>query len=83
MAETDETVVVIPVILEVAEVKLPVTVRVPIHVRHPVVTVAVNGMYGVPSFFTENNSGHSLYFILSLPAVRQTLTLISMPHRLI
>jgi hypothetical protein len=68
VAETNEAVVVIPVILEVAEVEVPVTVRVPIHVRHPVITVVVSGMYGTPSFFTENNAGHSLYFILSLDA---------------
>jgi len=66
VAETEKTVVIIPVILKVAEVEVPVTVRIPIHVRHPVVTVVVSGMCGAPSFFTENNAGHSLYFILSL-----------------
>lgn len=44
MAETEKTVIVIPVILEVAKVELPVTVRIPIHVRHPVVTVVVSGI---------------------------------------
>ena len=83
MAETNKTVVVIPVILEVAEIELPIPVRVPIHVRHPVVTVVVSGMYGVPYFFPENNSGYYLYFILIMSAVKQTLTLISAPHRLI
>lgn len=68
MAETDKTVIVIPVILKVAEVEVPVTVRIPIHVRHPVVTVVISDMYGVPSIFTENNPSHSLYFILSLYA---------------
>ena len=47
MAEANENVVGIPVILEVTEVELPVTVRVTIHVRHPV--VAVSAMYDVPS----------------------------------
>ena len=42
VAEAEETVVIVPVILEVAEVELPVTVRVAVHVRHPVVAVGVH-----------------------------------------
>lgn len=76
MAEAKQTVVVVPVILEVAKVEVPVAVRVPIDIRHPVVTVGASSMYGMPSFFTGNSTSHSLYFILSL-------LLISTPHRLI
>jgi hypothetical protein len=41
VAEAQNNVVGIPVILEVAEVELEVTVRVSVHVRHPVVAVGV------------------------------------------
>jgi hypothetical protein len=47
VAEAEQHVVGIPLILEVTEVELPVTVRVAIHVRHPVVTVSA--MYDAPS----------------------------------
>lgn len=68
MAETEQTVVVIPIILKVTEIEVPVTVRVPIHVRHPVVTVGASSMHGVPSFLTRDNTSHPLYFILNLDA---------------
>lgn len=51
MAEADQAVVGIPLILEVTEVELPVTVRVAIHVRYPVVTVSA--MYDAPSISLE------------------------------
>ncbi|MBI4812002.1 hypothetical protein HY798_00920 [Candidatus Falkowbacteria bacterium] len=63
MAEAEKAIVVVPVVLEVAEVELPVAVRVPVEVRHPV--VAIGAMRAAPSFFTESNTGRSLYFILS------------------
>lgn len=44
VAEAKEAVIVIPVILEVAKVEVPVTVRVRIHVRHPVVTVSAHAV---------------------------------------
>ena len=40
-AYTGEAVVVIPVILEVAEIEVPIAVRVLIHVRHPVIAISV------------------------------------------
>ncbi len=51
VAEAEENVVVIPVILEIAEVEVEITVRVSVHVRHPVVAVEVSpkAMYDVPS----------------------------------
>ena len=39
VAAAEDTVVVVPVILEVAEVEIEVTIRVGVHVRHPVVAV--------------------------------------------
>ena len=39
MAESEENVVVVPVILEVVEVELEIAIGVPVHVRHPVVAV--------------------------------------------
>ena len=39
MAEGQEHVVVVPVILEVPEVELEIAIRVAVHVRHPVVAV--------------------------------------------
>ena len=41
VAEAQDNVVGIPVILEVAEIELEVTVRVSVHVWHPVVAVGV------------------------------------------
>ena len=41
VAEAEEAIVVIPVILEVVEVELEVAIGVPVHVRHPVVTVGM------------------------------------------
>jgi hypothetical protein len=50
VAEAEESVVTIPVILEVAEAKVEVTVRVRIDIRHPVVAVGTpSAMYDVPS----------------------------------
>jgi hypothetical protein len=39
VAESQEDVVVVPVILEIVEVELEVAIGVPVHVRHPVVAV--------------------------------------------
>ena len=39
MAEESENVVVVPRVLEVAEVEVEVLVRVAVHVRHPVVVI--------------------------------------------
>jgi hypothetical protein len=39
VAEAEEAVVVVPVVLEVAQVELEIVVRVPVHVRNPVVAV--------------------------------------------
>lgn len=41
VAEAEEGIVVVPDILEVAKVELEVTVRVAVHVRHPVVAVGI------------------------------------------
>ncbi len=41
VAEANKNVVRVPRVLEVTKVELPVTVRVPVHVRHPVVAVSV------------------------------------------
>ena len=41
VADAEEGVVVIPIILEVAEIEVPIAVRVPIHVRHPVVAIGI------------------------------------------
>lgn len=50
VAEANKNVVRIPRVLEVAKVELPVTVRVPVHFRHPVVAVSVpQAMYILPS----------------------------------
>lgn len=40
VAEEHQTVVVIPIVLEVTKVELVVTIRIAVHVRHPVVTVS-------------------------------------------
>lgn len=45
VAEEKQTVVVIPVVLEVTKVELVVTIRIAVHVRHPVVTVS--GSFGM------------------------------------
>jgi hypothetical protein len=39
MAEEQKAIAGIPIILEVAEVEVPITVGIPIQVRHPMVTV--------------------------------------------
>ena len=50
VAEANKNVVRIPRVLEVTKVEPPVTVRVPVHVRHPVVAVSVpQAMYTIPS----------------------------------
>lgn len=50
VAEANKDIVRIPRVLEVTKVELPVTVRVPVHVRHPVVAVSVpQAMYMAPS----------------------------------
>ena len=41
MAEAHQTVIVIPVVLEIAEVEFVVAVRVPVDVRHPVAAIGV------------------------------------------
>lgn len=41
MAETKQAVVIVPIVLEVAEIEVPVAVRVPVDVRHAVVAVGV------------------------------------------
>ncbi len=41
VANTEKTVVVIPVILEVAEIEVPIAIRVLIHVRHLVVAISI------------------------------------------
>ncbi len=41
VAEANKNIVRVPRVLEVTKVELPVTVRVPVHVRHPVVAVSV------------------------------------------
>jgi len=41
VAEAEQAVVVVPDILEIAEIEVPVSVRVPIHIRHPVVTIGL------------------------------------------
>lgn len=67
VAEAEEAVVVVPVVLEVAEVEVVVAIRVAVHVRHPVVAVGVltsNTQYTI--FATESGAGHSLNFIWSI-----------------
>ena len=41
VAEAKNAIVVIPIILEVAEIEVPIAVRVLIHVRHPVIAISV------------------------------------------
>lgn len=41
VAYTEKAIVVIPIILEVAEIEVPIAVRVLIHVRYPVVAISI------------------------------------------
>jgi hypothetical protein len=68
VAESEETVVVVPRILEVAEVELEVAIRVAVHVRHPVVAIGVDPhtMCNRLSVITETGTSRFLYFIPSL-----------------
>jgi len=45
VAEAKNAIVVIPVILEIAEIEVPIAVRIPIHVRHPVVAIGILPQY--------------------------------------
>lgn len=74
MAEAEEAIVVVPIVLEVAEVELPVAVRVAVDVRHPV--VAIGAMCDAPSFFTKGNASRPLYFILSYSSIARRTDLI-------
>ena len=42
VAEAQKAVVVVPIVLEVAEVEVPIAVRVPVDVRNTVVAIAVS-----------------------------------------
>ncbi len=67
MAESQENIVVVPVILEVAEVEVEVAVRIRVHVRNPVVAVNESKTcYNISSNITESDTSHSLYFTPSL-----------------
>ena len=68
MAEAEEAIVVIPVILEVAEVELEIAIRVGIHVRNPVVAVVVPKRYvhHTVRISTESSTSHPLNFMPSL-----------------
>jgi hypothetical protein len=67
VAEAQHAVVVVPVVLEVAEIELEVTVRVVVHVRHPVVAVSVLSWCARRIIYsTGENTSPPLYFIRSL-----------------
>lgn len=53
VAEAEEAVVVVPVILEVAQVELEIVIRVPVHVGNPVVAVGI-----LPKLCTINRLFH-------------------------
>lgn len=73
MAEANNTIVIIPIILEVAEVEFIVTVRVAFDVRHPVVAISVYA----PNY-PNHQKQHLLFFVFYAKS-----KLLSLTHRLI